>query len=82
MKLKDLEHGQLVLARLGRAGEDDIAWDPWQHMRLFVQRHDDKIVLITTKDIPWAEYTLDDFNPESSLFTAEDYYMQIKELEV
>lgn len=85
MKIGELQDGQVVRARWGRAGEEDVNWGPWKDVPLYIQRHKDRVTCIALKDINWAEYGPDDFNPDYAnpkfgVFLAEDYYLQIEGL--
>lgn len=90
--LSKLQDGQVVEFRLGKAGDSDVKWRPWQTGPLHVQRRTAKapsgyrgpaanvgdITCLTPKGVNWAEYLQNDYNPTYDTFTAEDYYMQIK----
>lgn len=85
MKLEELEDGQTVRARWGRAGEEAPNWGPWQEVRLHVQRHKGRIVLVALKDVAWAEAGPRDLCPpddgsENAYFVVEDYYLEIDQL--
>lgn len=85
MKIGDLQDGQVVRARWGRAGEEAPNWGPWKDVRLTVQRHKGKVVLVTLKDFPWAEGTERDLagpdaGQKNAYFVVEDYYLEIEGL--
>jgi len=85
MRVDDLQDGQVVRARWGRAGEEGPAWSPWQDARLSVQRHKSKVVCVTLKDHAWAEAGPDDLaGPDewqkNAYFVVEDYYLEIEGL--
>lgn len=75
MKIAELQDGQVVRARWGRAGDEDVNWGEWTDAKLTVQRHKERVCLITLKGVNWAEYGPEDFN--NGVFLAEDYYLQI-----
>jgi hypothetical protein len=77
MRIQDLQDGQLVRARWGRAGEEDVDWGPWKDVHLRVQRHRDRIVGISLVGVGWAEYGPGDFDKRSGVFLVEDYYLEI-----
>ncbi len=76
--LENLQDGQVVRLRTGKAGEHDVEWSEWYEAPLYVQRNKKgEVVIITIKNSGWAEY-----NPKydyrgNGLFTGEDYYMEI-----
>ncbi len=87
MKIADLKDGQVVRARVGRAGRESVEWQEWKDYFLYVQRNKKgEIVIITLHRSGWAEYSPDDYEPPTGyhpygVFLAEDYYMEIEGLE-
>ncbi len=86
MKIADLQHGQVVTLRTGRAERHGVEWGEWQNKPLHIQRFKGRIVIIAIQDSEWAEYTPQDYQPPTGyhpygVFTAEDWYMEIEGLE-
>jgi hypothetical protein len=86
VKLNDLQDGQVVRARWGRAGTEAPAWGIWQNVELFVQRYQDRVAIIGLKNVAWAEYgTRDLCRPDVSStnahFLVEDYFLEVEGLE-
>jgi len=82
VKVTDLQDGQVVRARWGRAGREGPDWGPWQDVPLYVQRHMGKVVCVTLQDIAWAEGDERDLSPpaegeKNAYFVVEDYYLEI-----
>jgi hypothetical protein len=85
MRVDDLQDGQVVRARWGRAGRAAPNWGPWQDVALYVQRHMGKVVCVTLRDISWAEGDARDLvGPDewqkNAYFVVEDYYLEIEGL--
>lgn len=86
MKVDELQDGQVVRARWGRAGRNDVVWGPWRDTPLAVQQHQNRVVLVTLKGRNWAEATPDDLcaprgAQKNAYFLVEDYYLEIEGLE-
>jgi len=90
--LTKLTDGAIVEYRTGRAGRTSVRWGEWHRGALFVQRRTKrvpgyrgpdaevgKIICLTPKNTSWAEYTESDYDAKTNTWTAEDYYMQIRE---
>jgi hypothetical protein len=81
MEIKDLQNGQVVRARKGRPGRENVCWEPWHDVQLYVQRTSGgEICVITFADGSWAEYDPQDFDPTYGIFLVEDYYLEIQGL--
>lgn len=86
MKLEELQDGQTVQARLGRAGRTRVEWEGgFEPHTLYVQRHKGKVIIVTLRDVSWAEGSprdlcFDEGNEEGGTFVVEDWYLQIKGL--
>jgi len=85
MKVSDLQHGQVVRARWGRAGENAPNWCEWTDVSLHVQRHQGCVTLVALQRVDWAEATPRDFCPPdefspNGMFLVEDYYLEIEGL--
>lgn len=89
MHINDLQNGQTVLARTGRAGRTAVEWDNGGRFiehTLYVQRtKQGKVCTVTTTSKDWAEGGPDDLCPDQdgqgATFVVEDYYLQITGLE-
>ncbi len=82
MKLNDLQNGQIVRCRTGRAGRHAVQWGDWRQAELYVQRHPKtgNVLIVTPKDEVWAEAGPNDLC-EDGILLVEDYYLQIEGLE-
>ena len=88
MKISELQDGQIVTLRTGRAGRHAVEWGMWRPATLYIQRNKKgEVVIIAIKSENWAEYSpKHDYNPPfgndpNGTFTAEDWYMQIEGVE-
>lgn len=92
LDLSKLTDGAVVEYRTGRAGRTSVRWNEWQRGAMFVTRRTKRvpgyrgpdaevgrIICLTPKNTSWAEYTQSDYDPKTNTWTAEDYYMQIRE---
>ena len=79
MKIDDLQNGQTVTLRLGRADRHHVDWKPWEQSTIYIQRHEGKVVIIAVDNKSWAEYD-PRYDYHDGLFTCEDYYMEIQGL--
>jgi hypothetical protein len=80
MKIDELQDGQMLRFRCGRAGAEDVLWQPWTNGGITVQRHTNRVVILGLRDVTWAEYAPSDYDPHHNLFLVEDYYLQIEGL--
>jgi len=78
MRMNDLQDGQIVKARWGRAGREAPEFGPWQDISLSVHKRCGRTVILTIRGVEWAEYVPDDF--DGGVFVCEDYYLEIKGL--
>ena len=82
MTLKDLQNGQKVRCRRGRAGPEDVDWGPWEWHTLYVQRKQNgDPFIIALANVAWAEYRPDDYSFHYGVFECEEYYLEIENLE-
>lgn len=87
MKISELQDGQIVTLRTGRAGRHAVEWGMWRPATLYIQRNKKgEVVVIAIKSEGWAEYSPRDWNPPfdgnpHGTFVAEDYYMEIEGVE-
>lgn len=79
MKINELQDGQTVTARWGRAWPHKWNLCPWQQAKIVVARNDSGVVAVGLADIDFAEFGLDDFS--NGAFYCEDYCLEIKGLE-
>jgi len=79
MTLNELQDGQIVTARWGRAGREDVQWNDWQKVPLYIQRHKGQVVILALAGKNWAEYS-PKHSFDGTTFLTEDYYLQIKGL--
>jgi hypothetical protein len=67
MNVSDLKDGQVVRARWGRAGKEDVDWGSWRDVELYVQMFVNKktkepeICAVALRNWTWAEYGPRDF---------------------
>ena len=89
MRISELQDGQKVTARLGRAGREAAEFGPWHEVELNVQRTKKAykktpagtVCSIAVKDDPsWASYDPRHDYHGGNLLLAEDYYMEIEGL--
>lgn len=87
MKLNDLNHGDIVRLRTGRAGRERIEWSEWTEAALYIQKlANGQITLLTVDNGCWAEAGTSDLNctdydqTEGGVIMVEDYYLQISGL--
>ena len=81
MTIQDLQDGQTVTLRLGRAGRHQVDWEDWEDVKIRVGRSKNGQVIGVrpTNDSFWAEYDpRHDYH--DGCFLAEDYYMEIQGL--
>lgn len=82
MKIADLQNGQTVRCRTGRAGRTAAEYGPWREAALYVQRNTKgRVVIITLRDGSTAEFGPENFEPSYKEFCVEDYYLQIEGLQ-
>ena len=89
MHINDLENGQKVLARTGRAGRTAVEWDHQgrfiEHTLYVARDKQCKVCTVTTTEKDWAEGGPNDLCPDQdgqgATFVVEDYYLQIQGLE-
>ena len=86
MKLNELNDNDIVNVRCGRAGRESVEWGKWNNETLYVQKHNEKPVVITLRSWPWAEAGTSDLkginydDPQGGIIVVEDYYLQIRGL--
>ena len=74
MKISELQNGQTVRLRTGRAGRTDVAWGPWRNAPLYVQRdHKGRVCNLTPTDQVWAEYDPRSLGGRGKASTPESY---------
>jgi|WetSurSiteA1Bulk_404760.scaffolds.fasta_scaffold00108_9 hypothetical protein len=83
MKFEDLQDGDVVKARWGRAGRERVNWSKWQDTPLYIEKYKGEIVTLALRNKDnWAEYS-PRHQKESTepgkpiLLIAEDYYLEI-----
>jgi len=95
MTLAELQDGQVVRYRHGRAGRTEVEWGAWESGPIYVRRREKAlarryhrqtnapnagdIITIATTGFG-AEYSQGDYSPEHNTFNTEDYYFQIEGL--
>lgn len=90
MHIDDLQDGQVVKARRGRAGRTQVEWDNngrFINRKLSVQRDlKGKVYIVSLASNDWAEYgpneLCKDDDGHGATFVCEDYYLQVQGLEV
>lgn len=79
MKVDELQDGQTVRARWGRAGKEGPDWNDWQEVDLRIQRNGKgAVVLIDLRGgRDWAAYDPRHDLERSGLLVNEDFYLEI-----
>lgn len=77
-KIEQLTNGHIIIGKLGRLEEGpEPNWIHNGEIELFVQKHNNEIILIVPNNIDWAEYTKENFHEDSNSFENEGYCMKI-----
>lgn len=98
MKMSELQNGQIVRYRLGKAGETNVTWEPWKDGPIYISRRETELQQRYRRNARGTEWQtgaiitltpLDDSWAEygqddfsQGVFTCEDYYMEIEKLEL
>lgn len=81
MKIEKIKNGHMLKVKLGRYVENKTEPD-WEYeglICLHVETFEGRIVNLTPKNYPWAEYSLEDFNKEFNEFAIEGWHMRVLE---